>query len=52
VRASVLAFVRRVLPRGSRDAFDALELERLNAARSSRQRFVPYRSGAVRLTGS
>jgi hypothetical protein len=41
-RGTVLAFVRRVLPAGSPHAFSAEELEALNRARTSTQRFDPY----------
>jgi hypothetical protein len=42
VRASILAFIRRRLPRGSRAAYSARELDALNAGRTSRERFEPY----------
>lgn len=42
VRGAILAFVRRRLPAGSRDAFTAEELARENARRSSSERFDPY----------
>jgi hypothetical protein len=42
VRGAILAFVRRRLPAGSRDAFTAEELARENARRSSSERFAPY----------
>ena len=42
VRASVRAFIRRELPEGSAFAFPPEELERLNRARESSQRFAPY----------
>ena len=42
-RARILEFVRRVLPAGSPEAFSAVELWELNAARESRSRFEPYR---------
>ncbi len=42
VRGQIVAFVRRRLPAGSRMAYGAAELERLNARRTSTQRFDPY----------
>lgn len=42
VRATIVAFIRKKLPRGSADAYDDAELARLNAARQSRQTFEPY----------
>ncbi|HUS68872.1 MAG TPA: hypothetical protein VMZ28_30255 [Kofleriaceae bacterium] len=42
VRAAVIAFVRRRLPHGSRDAFTDDELRALNRRRTSRARFEPY----------
>jgi len=42
VRGTVLAFIRRRLPRGSRDAYRDDELTRLNRTRTSRQPFAPY----------
>lgn len=42
LRRRIEAFVRQVAPAGSPQAFDAAELSRLNARRSSRQRFDPY----------
>ena len=42
VRATIVAFIRRRLPRGSRAAYPDAELEALNARRTSRQRFDPY----------
>ncbi len=42
VRSSVLAFIRRTIPRGDPDAFSQDELERLNEGRYSKQRFSPY----------
>jgi hypothetical protein len=41
-RASIEAFVRRVLPAGSRDAFTPAELAQLNARRTARAPFAPY----------
>ena len=45
VRGAILAFVRRKLPAGSRDAFTAEELARANARRTSSERFDPYSAG-------
>lgn len=45
-RATIEAFVRRHLPPGSRDAFAADELARLNRKRRSPAAFEPYRLGA------
>jgi hypothetical protein len=42
VRGTVLAFIRRRLPRGSRHAYSDDELAELNRARSSREPFAPY----------
>ena len=42
VRAALVAFVRRRLPPGSRDAFTDEELRALNRRRTSRARFEPY----------
>ena len=42
VRGAILAFIRRRLPRGSRAAYSDAELDALNAARTSRERFDPY----------
>jgi hypothetical protein len=42
VRASIVAFIRRRLPTGSRAAYSERELTRLNARRTSRDRFEPY----------
>jgi hypothetical protein len=42
VRGRIVGFVRRHLPAGSRMAYSAAELARLNAGRTSRQRFDPY----------
>lgn len=42
MRRQIEAFVRRVAPSGSPEAFTAAELRRLNAHRRSRQRFTPY----------
>ncbi|MCA9649461.1 MAG: hypothetical protein KC501_06105 [Myxococcales bacterium] len=42
MRRRIEAFIRRVAPPGSDDAFDPLELSRLNRSRHSRQRFDPY----------
>jgi hypothetical protein len=41
-RASILAFIRRTLPEGSADGYDADELARLNAERRSTRPFDPY----------
>jgi hypothetical protein len=41
-RRAVVGWIRAHLPEGSAGGFPAGELERLNAARSSRQRFEPY----------
>jgi hypothetical protein len=41
-RNGILAFVRRRMPRGSPTAYDEAELQRLNAARDSSERFEPY----------
>lgn len=46
VRASIVAFIRRRLPRGSRAAYSRAELEALNARRTSRARFEPYAAQA------
>jgi len=43
VRASIVAFIRRRLPRGSRAGYSDRELDALNARRTSRERFAPYR---------
>ncbi len=42
VRASIVAFIRRNLPRGSRAGYTGGELDALNARRTSRERFDPY----------
>ncbi len=42
VRGTVLAFIRRRLPRGSRHAYSDAELDALNRSRTSRERFAPY----------
>ena len=42
MRRRIEAFVRQVAPAGSAQAFDEAELARLNASRTSRQRFDPY----------
>jgi hypothetical protein len=42
VRGRIVGFVRRHLPVGSRMAYSAAELARLNAGRTSQQRFDPY----------
>jgi hypothetical protein len=42
VRATIVAFIRRRLPRGSRAAYTDAELDALNRRRTSRQRFDPY----------
>jgi hypothetical protein len=44
VRATILAFIRRELPRGSRLSYTPAELERLNRGRSGAQQFAPYAS--------
>lgn len=41
-RDKIDAFVRRQLPKGSADAYDDAELERLNRHRHSKARFAPY----------
>jgi hypothetical protein len=41
-RATILAFIRRVLPEGSADAYTPAELESLNATRKSTEQFTPY----------
>jgi hypothetical protein len=41
-RATIISFIRRTLPAGSRHAYTATELQALNAKRSSRARFAPY----------
>jgi hypothetical protein len=43
VRATVVAFIRRRLPRGSTAGYGDEELAALNARRTSRERFDPYR---------
>ncbi len=42
VRGTVLAFIRRRLPRGSRHGYGDQELAALNRSRTSRERFAPY----------
>ncbi|HEU5055330.1 MAG TPA: hypothetical protein VFU21_02340 [Kofleriaceae bacterium] len=42
VRAAIVAFIRRRLPRGSRAGYRSRELDALNARRTSRERFEPY----------
>jgi len=42
-RAVVVGFIRARLPAGSREAFTDREISNLNARRTSRQRFAPYR---------
>ena len=42
VRGRIVGFVRRHLPVGSSTAYSAAELARLNAGRSSQERFDPY----------
>ena len=42
VRATIVAFIRRNLPRGSRAGYTGAELDALNARRTSRERFDPY----------
>lgn len=42
VRGTVVAFIRRRLPRGSRHAYSDEELAALNRSRTSRERFAPY----------
>jgi hypothetical protein len=46
VRGTVLAFIRRRLPRGSRHGYGDEELAALNRARTSRERFAPYEAVA------
>ena len=41
-RAIVIGWIRAKLPAGSKDAYTAEEIARLDAARTSRQHFVPY----------
>lgn len=41
-RATVLAFIRRVLPAGSEHAYSGEEIRALDAARRSAQHFAPY----------
>lgn len=41
-RAVIVAFIRRKLPPGSRDAYTDAELRRLNASRTSSAPFAPY----------
>jgi hypothetical protein len=41
-RTMVIGWIRAKLPEGSPDAFTADEIAKLDAARSSRQHFVPY----------
>lgn len=41
-RATIVEFVRELLPRGSADAYTDAELEELNASRGSSARFEPY----------
>jgi hypothetical protein len=38
----VIGWIRAKLPAGSPEAFTAVEVARLDAARSSRQHFQPY----------
>jgi hypothetical protein len=42
VRGTVLAFIRRRLPRGSGHGYSDQELAALNRSRTSRERFAPY----------
>jgi hypothetical protein len=42
VRGTIVMFIERRLPAGSRDAYSAGELERYNARRTSTERFAPY----------
>lgn len=42
VRAAIVGFIRRELPAESAQAYSAGELDALNAARTSRERFDPY----------
>ncbi len=42
VRATIIAFIRRRLPRGSRAGYRDAELDALNARRTSREHFEPY----------
>ena len=46
-RAEILRFIARTLPSGSRDAFTAGELARLNARRRSQGTFAPYGAAAA-----
>ena len=48
VRAAIVAFVRRELPAGSAQAYSEGELDALNQARTSRERFRPYRGARDR----
>ncbi len=41
-RAVVIAWIQRVLPEGSEDAYTASEIQRFNASRQSEARFEPY----------
>ncbi len=43
VRAAIVGFIRRRLPRGSGAGYGERELEALNARRTTRERFDPYR---------
>jgi hypothetical protein len=42
VRASIVAFIRRHLPRGHRAAYTSRELHDFNARRTSTEPFAPY----------
>jgi len=42
IRSSIEAFVREHAPRGSREAYTAIELQRLNRGRTSGPAFSPY----------
>lgn len=42
-RTIIESFIRRRMPEGSGDGFDAMELAELNRLRTSHQRFLPYR---------
>jgi hypothetical protein len=42
VRAAIVGFIKRRLPRGGADAYPDAELERLNQVRKSRAAFRPY----------
>jgi hypothetical protein len=42
-RLTILEFIQRHLPRGSRDAYTEVEVDQLNARRVSSRPFAPYR---------